>query len=127
MSDLLQNVKSLVLLQKSLDLRALRHLQIVSNIANSSDPDYKPFEAVLDGALKNMDGDGASTPMATTDEKHLQPDGASGSGGVVFVPQNTELEQEMSRLVENNLMYNASVELLNRQLRIIKLAVMDRA
>ncbi len=46
--SILQGLKSLNLLEQNLKLRAQKHLQIVSNIANFSNPDYKAFEMVLD-------------------------------------------------------------------------------
>lgn len=125
MKDILQGVKSLVLMERSLDLRALKHLQIVSNIANSSDPNYQAFEAVLDGALKDLETDGTRVAMTVTNERHMMP-GNQASQAIEYRQQVTHLEEEMARLTENNLKYNATVDLMNRKLRILKMAVVDR-
>jgi flagellar basal-body rod protein FlgB len=126
-TNIFEGIKSLALLERSLDLRALKHLQIVSNIANTTNAGYEAFEVVLDGALKGLDGDdGSSASLSVTHEKHLSP-GGPDLQGVEYKPQVTKMEEEMARLTENHLMYNASVELLNRQLRMLRLAIMDRA
>lgn len=126
MTNILDGIKTFALLERSLDLRALKHLQIVSNVANATNPEYQAFEAVLDGAMKGLSSDGSKISMAKTHERHLSP-GGTGAEGVEYEPQTTEMEQEMARLTENNLMYNASVEMLNRQLRQLMLVIQDRA
>lgn len=126
MKSIFEGIKSLAVLERSLDLRALNHLQIVSNIANSTNPGYEAFEVVLDGALKSLDGDEPQVTLSMTDERHLG-EGGPDLQGVEYKPQVTKMEEEMARLTQNHLMYNASVELLNRQLRMLRLAVTDRA
>lgn len=125
MKDIFQGVKNLALINRSLDLRAQKHLQVVSNISNSFDPNYQAFEMVLDGALKDFEPDGSGVAMKITHERHLTP-GNQASQAVEYRPQVTVLEEEMARLTENHIMYNASVDLFNRQIRLIRLAVTDR-
>ena len=72
MKSILQGLKSLNLLEQNLKLRAQKHLQIVSNIANFSNPDYKAFEMVLDVPGP---GQGALRPWGSCCKFH------NGTGG----------------------------------------------
>jgi flagellar basal-body rod protein FlgB len=120
------------LLEKSVDLRAKSQNLIASNIANAETPNFVPktlaFEEELQGALKNRQGgqQSSSAPHA----RHIPIRGAGGgssvqsvSGRVVETPAKTpgrdgnavELEDEMSKLAENQIMFNASVQMLNKK------------
>ncbi len=125
MKSILQGLKTFNLLEQNLKLRARNHLQIVSNIANSPNPDYKAFEMVLDGALQSLDGNKPNVSMSITNQRHLTPAG-SMDAGVELRPQAIEIEEQMIRLVQNHLSYNASVEILSRKLRQLKLAMEGR-
>lgn len=125
MTNIFDGIKSFALLERSLDLRALKHLQIVSNVANASNPEYQAFDVVLDDALQGLSSDTSAISMSRTDERHMAPGGGAAQG-VEYRPESVEMEQEMAKLTENNLMYNASVELLNRQLRHLRLVIADR-
>jgi flagellar basal-body rod protein FlgB len=115
-------------LGKSIDLRTKSQNLISSNIANAETPNYIPksldFEKQLQGAVKNG---GKGTP-AITNPRHLALKGTadrlqSVTGHVVETPAKTpgndgnavELENEMSRMVENQIMYNASVQMLSKK------------
>lgn len=128
--------KTVDILGKSIDLRAKQHNLISSNIANAETPNYVPkaltFEAELQGALK---GDSSATP-ATTSPRHIPLKGASGriqsvTGRVVETPATTpgkdgnavELEGEMSRMAENQIMFNASVQILTKKFEGLRTAI----
>ena len=122
------------LLGKSLDLRAKRHGLISSNLANVETPGYVPsdlsFEKQLKGAL-----DKGST-VAVTHPRHIPLKGGGVpllqvQGEVVEVgtpdaglDQNgVELEAEMGRMAENQIMYNASVQLLAKKFETLRQAI----
>ena len=127
MKNILQGLRTLNLLEQNLKLRAQNHLQIVSNIANSPNPDYKAFEMVLDGALQSLAGNKPSVSMSITNQRHLTPAGSGSMDTEVDLrPQAIEIEEQMTRLVQNHLSYNASVEILSRKLRQLKLAMEGR-
>jgi flagellar basal-body rod protein FlgB len=115
-------------LGKSIDLRAKSQNLISSNIANAETPNYVPktlnFESELQGAIKGKSR--GAGPV--TNDRHIALKGASSriqsvSGKVVETPSKTpgkdgnavEIENEMSRLVENQIMYNASVQILSKK------------
>jgi len=122
------------LLGKSLDLRSKRHALIASNLANVETPGYTPsdlsFEGQLKGALKK-----GGTP-STTNPRHIPLKGGAASldrvqGELVEVPSanagpdgnGVEMEAEMGRMAENQIMYNASVQLLGKKFEQLKQAI----
>lgn len=125
-------------LGKSIDLRNKNQNLISSNIANAETPNYVPkslaFEDELQGALK---GGKKGTP-AVTNPRHIPLKGGAAridsvAGRIVEVPAKTpgkdgnavELENEMSRMAENQIMYNASVQLLSRQFTELRTAIKE--
>lgn len=127
------------LLGKTLDLRAKRQGLISSNLANVETPGYTPtdlsFEAELKDALSNKVGQGTTqAPNA----RHIPLKGRLGwsglegvSGEVIEVPgksvgpdgNSVEMEAEMGRLAENQIMYNTSVQLLTKKMEMMKQAI----
>lgn len=125
------------LLSKNIDLRAKSHNMISANLANVETPNYTPtslsFEDELKGALKGKKG----TP-AVTNPRHIPLKGQSSSleqvqGRVLETPSPTpgkdnngvELETEMGRMVENQLMYNASIQILTKKFEGLKYAIRE--
>ncbi|HEY3308090.1 MAG TPA: flagellar basal body rod protein FlgB [Desulfuromonadaceae bacterium] len=125
------------LLGKSIDLRAKNQNLIASNVANAETPNYIPkalaFEDELQGALK-----GGKGGTALTNPRHLPLKGSgsrlqSVTGHVVETPAKTpgkdgnavELENEMTKMAENQIMYNASVQILTRQFGELRTALKE--
>lgn len=131
--------KNIELLSKNIDLRAKQQNLISSNLANVETPNYVPkslvFEDQLQGALKGR----SSGAPALANDRHLPlRGGAAGklqsvTGRIVETPAATpgkdgnavELESEMSRMMENQIMYNASVQILAKKFEGIKSALRE--
>lgn len=130
---------SVQILQKNIDLRSKNQNLISSNIANAETPNYTPkalvFEQELQGALKTV-----KNPVKSniTNPRHINIKGAdkrilSVTGRVVETPAKTpgkdgnsvELENEMTRMLENQVMYNASVQILAKKFEGIKTALRE--
>lgn len=128
--------KTVDVLSKSIDLRAKQQNLIASNIANAETPNYVPkalsFEDELQGALKGNH----SGAQAQTNPRHIPLKGISSriqsvSGRVVETPAKTpgkdgnavELEGEMGRMMENQIMYNASVQILAKKFEGLRTAI----
>ena len=128
--------KTVDVLSKSIDLRAKQQNLISSNIANAETPNYVPkalsFEDELQGALKGSHA-GA---QAQTNSRHFPLKGASSriqsvTGQIIETPAKTpgkdgnavELEAEMGRMVENQIMYNASVQILAKKFEGLRTAI----
>ena len=122
------------LLGKTLDLRAQRQNLISANLANVETPGYTPndisFESELKTALKNGGKDQRTNPrhiplkgggvsldrvqgeVIELESRNLGPDG-----------NGVEMEAEMGRMTENQIMYNASVQLLTKKFEMMKQAI----
>jgi flagellar basal-body rod protein FlgB len=127
------------LLGKTMDLRVRNHNLIAGNLANAETPGYTPtalsFKDELRQALKGANR--GATP-AVTHPRHI-PLGNSGQGidgvqgKVVETPARTagkdgnrvELENEMGRMAENQIMYNATVQFLGKKFEGLKNAIRE--
>jgi flagellar basal-body rod protein FlgB len=121
-------------LAASLKFRQLRQELIASNIANAETPGYKAKKLDFEEALaRALDTDG-ELKMKTTDSKHfnvggggfnnLEPEIYEDSNGIVSPDGNTvDRDQEMADMAENKIMYDASVQLLNKKLGLLKYAI----
>lgn len=124
------------ILAKSIDLRARQQNLISSNIANAETPNYIPkalvFEDQLQSALKSGDKSGP----AVSNPRHLPLKGsasrvASVNGRIIETASLTpgkdgngvELENEMARMMENQIMYNASVQILAKKFEGLRTAI----
>jgi len=130
------------LLGKSVDMRVKNQNLIASNIANVETPNYIPktllFEDELQGALKGNKRGGVLS--ATPNARHI-PINSSGSknalrsvtGRVIETPAKTpgkdgnavELENEMGKMAENQLMFNASVQMLTKKFEGLRSAIRE--
>lgn len=127
-------------LGKSIDLRAKNQNLIASNIANAETPNFVPktlvFEQELQGALKERQAGQRS--FSAPHARHIPVRGAgagnsvqSVSGQVVETPAKTpgkdgnavELENEMGRMAENQVMFNASVQMLTKKFEGLRTAI----
>ena len=128
------------LLGKSIDLRAKNQNLIAYNVANAETPGFIPktlvFEQELQGALKSNHSMHAATP-ALTNARHISLRNVNASsvqsvsGKVLETPAKTpgkdgnavELEDEMGKLAENQIMFNASVQMLNKNFEGLRTAI----
>lgn len=130
--------KTIDVLDKGIDLRAKQQNLISANIANAETPNYVPkalsFEDELQGAIKGAHA--GTRPLAQTNSRHFPLKGGNSriqsvTGRIVETPAKTpgkdgnavELEGEMGRMVENQIMYNASVQLLAKQFGELRIAI----
>lgn len=119
---------TITLLERNIHLRAQNHSQIAANIANSETPGYVPsrlrFEEQLKGALEQ----GPKAASAITNSRHIplkgqgqalesvqgvlqeSPTGTPGRDG-----NGVELEQEMSQMAENQILYTASIQIIGKK------------
>ena len=122
--------KTFNMLEKSLNILSKRQTLINSNIANLDTPRYKPreinFREALDKAMNNK-----TIGMFQTHPWHFNSrDGYLGdvyvdtdqtSNGINYV----DIDKEMTKLAENNLIYKTGVEALLRKLAALKHAIIE--
>jgi flagellar basal-body rod protein FlgB len=126
--------KTLDALKAALDFREMRQEIISSNIANAETPGYKAKRLKFEDALARALDVDDQREMKTEDEAHydvgnggfknLEPEVILDPNGVISESGNTVDEQdEMSRLVENKIMFDALVQLVNKKLALKKYAI----
>jgi flagellar basal-body rod protein FlgB len=110
-------------IETSLDITKKRHGLITSNIANLDTPGYRAKDIDFKDALKDA-LEGKSADLFRTNPRHF--------GSVVSHPTpplssagSVDIDEEMSKLAENNLRYRATVEVLLRKLSKLKLAIAE--
>jgi len=125
------------LLAKNLDLRARRHEYIAGNIGNMETPNYTPnnlsFEKALQDPVKNRKAGGGG---GVTHPRHIPLKGVAGTveevHGVVEERASrsaggdgnrVDMEVEMGKLAENQILFNASIQVLSKKFEGLKYAV----
>jgi flagellar basal-body rod protein FlgB len=133
------------LLGKNIDLRTRNQNLITSNLANAETPGYTPksleFEQELRSAVKNSSErmNHSSTSSSVTNPAHIPLRGSSAgkigdvTGRVIETPAKTpgrdgnsvELENEMSKMMQNQVLFNASVQLLSKKFEGLRTALRE--
>jgi flagellar basal-body rod protein FlgB len=126
--------KTIQALATSLNFRQMRQELIAANIANAETPGYKSkrldFEAALARAL-DIDG---QMSMNSSDKRHfnvgsggfdnLQPEVYDDPNGIVSEDGNTvDRDHELALMAENKILYDATIQLLNKKLGLKKYAI----
>jgi flagellar basal-body rod protein FlgB len=120
--------KSIDTLSGVLDFRSERHKVIASNIANIDTPNYRPKDLVFKEELKAMINNEDGVTMTRTRENHLSERSIPGKKAefeVIDAGEKVDLDTEMAKLAENNLMYNLTVEFLSRKFRGLNTVLRD--
>ena len=129
MVDLLISDKTINLLEKSLNVSARRHRVIANNLANQDTMGYQPrdldFRKTLEQELRKDSG-----PVVRTHAKHLEyrsspSQSKRGRGARQADSGALDIEKEMTNLMENNIKYRTSVEMLIRKMGILKNAIVE--
>ena len=126
--------KTIGLLQRALDIRGERHRIISANIANQDTPGYKATEVRFKEAL-NVSLGAPGLPLSNTHPAHMTSPEASPSSARVpsskssasarLDGNNVNAEQEMAKLAENTLMYDATIQMIANKFRALKNAVRE--
>ncbi|MDI6687263.1 MAG: flagellar basal body rod protein FlgB [Desulfobacterales bacterium] len=95
--------KTIEMLSGVLDFQSQRHKVIASNIANIDTPNYRPKDIVFKEELKTLISNKNMVKIDKTDFE------------VIDTGEMVDLDSEMAKLAENNLMHNLTVELLARK------------
>ncbi|MCL2030403.1 MAG: flagellar basal body rod protein FlgB [Oscillospiraceae bacterium] len=124
------------LMQKSLDVMALRQEVIAHNIANADTPNYKvqhvEFESLYRQALQ--DRANGAVQLKTSSPRHIQSDFANPekvSPAVVSETwhtmrmdgSNVDVDQEMTELAMNTIRYQLTLQQVSEELKRLKTAI----
>jgi len=117
------------LVSRSLKLRVLRHEVLASNVANVDTPGYRRKDVPFEKLMRAYLGEG-ELPLRRTRPEHLSLASPEVSPRVVEpedvgTPNNVSLEEEMSKLMENHLLYQATVQALIKEIQIMREAITE--
>jgi len=127
MPDKLSFGKTFYALEKAIGLAQQRNAVITSNISNLDTPGYKPkdinFKSELDRAIETNH----KTDLVRTDPRHIS---MQMNGDQIVEPYEeqgewngynwADIDSEMTKLTENNLVYRTAVEALLRKMNLLK-------
>ncbi|MGZ3688464.1 MAG: flagellar basal body rod protein FlgB [Bdellovibrionota bacterium] len=121
-------------LNTSLNLRLINQNVISSNIANADTPGYKAKAVEFESALRDALGVGNKLQPAETSPQHIvhratdpvDPEIYDDPNGVESLDGNTvDRASEMAKMAENQILYDASAEMLKRKLGMLKYAISE--
>src|SRR5262245_4182741 len=121
-------------LNTSLNLRLLNQNVVSSNIANADTPGYKSKAVEFEGALRDALQMGSDIKLKEGDPRHkvhrptdpVEPEIYEDPNGVESLDGNTvDRAAEMAKLAENQLLYDASAEMLKRKLGMLRYAITE--
>ena len=120
------------MISKSLDISAKRHNLIASNIANMDTIGYTPtdldFQSALTRAMEGPEPD----YVAKTHGKHLSPNtgvspyspkGEDSEDVDIYHLDSVNIDTEMMHLMQNNVKYKSTAEMLLRKMTILNYAI----
>jgi len=123
-------------MKKTLDLLSARQNLISSNIGNLDTPGFKASDLDFQGQLREALGSGKLT-IEATNKKHFGPktsnissltpepfeeeDAAKSNGN------NVNVDKEMAKLAENQIVYNATIQLMMKRASTIRAAISEQA
>ncbi len=123
--------KTISLMEKVLDLRSAKHNVIASNIANVDTPNYRSFNLIVEEELKKTKGHSGLIPIEKTHPMHLS-NNAAGLNSVQYKltespnvtlrgdRNSVDLDKEMAKMTENNIMFNALTQIIARKFEGLK-------
>ncbi len=115
----------------ALKLRSYKQSLLASNIANVDTPGYRrkdiPFQKVMQAYLSNQD-----LSLKRTDPRHISNKPTSINEILetykdksLGTPNNVSLEQEVTELVQNQVMYEATLQALSKEIQRLKEAITE--
>lgn len=122
-------------LEESLNHRLRRQQVITSNLVNAHTPGFRALGYDFEKQLQSAVGSDDELPLRTTHADHVRNPGVKGDGTVeadLFVKpteslgndgNSVDVDAEMGDLAANQLLYRATVELLNRRLGMLRYGI----
>jgi flagellar basal-body rod protein FlgB len=121
-------------LDNAMNLRLVNQNVISSNIANADTPGYHTKKVEFEGALRQAMAVDGNLPIEGDNPGHIviQGDGpvtaaiADDMNGVESLDGNTvNRSEEMAKMVENQLLYDAAAEMLKKKLGMLKYSITE--
>jgi flagellar basal-body rod protein FlgB len=114
------------LIERSLNVRTLRHKVLSANIANAGSPDHVSnevdFQTVLQASMENP----FQVSLGKTHPAHLEQGFESAvQAEVAQDGEAFDLDRELAKLAENNLMFLAGVQALIKKFEALKVTIVE--
>ncbi len=120
------------MIRKSMDISSRRHNLIAGNIANIDTIGYAPSDIDFQSALKRAMTEPEPDNLDKTNVKHL-PGNIDGSAGQInsmdsedvdiYHLDSVNIDTEMMNLMENNVKFRSTAEMLLRKMTILNYAI----
>tara|TARA_Y100000588_G_C13496818_1_gene603438 strand:+ start:146 stop:526 length:381 start_codon:yes stop_codon:yes gene_type:complete len=122
-------------MKKSLNMMSTRQNLISSNISNVDTPSFKTSDIDFQGQLREALGSKGNLNLRATNEKHFGPstskvkdltpdpfeeDTVAKSNG-----NNVNIDNEMAKMAENQIIYNATVQLMIKRGATVRSAITE--
>ena len=127
MTDKLSIGKTFNLLENAMNVSKQRHSLLLSNVANLDTPGFKAKDLDFKAAMAKALNGSQRMDLAKTDSGHMGPPAGSVSGADIVEEEGEwngfnwmNVDQVMTKLTENNLIYRTSTEALLRKIAIMK-------
>lgn len=130
---------TLAQLERSLDVRLVRHNVLSGNVANVDTPGYAPKDVDFAQALADIQAAGRDHAptggLRETNARHIGGAAAAGSGSVRVIDvggespnldgNRVDIDHTMVALAENGLQYGASARAASKKLGILRYVTSD--
>ncbi len=114
--------KSTNLLEKMLDVSAIKHKVIANNIANINTPGYKKMDVSFAEQVKKLIQDTSTSNFDTLQPKIVISKESTGEA-IRNDGNNVDMDKEVSSMVRNTLSYNIYTQLLAKKMEMVKSAI----
>jgi flagellar basal-body rod protein FlgB len=114
-------------LQKAINIAQQRNLYITGNISNIDTPGYKPKDIDFKNELASALETNRTVALEKTDPRHISME---NNDRQIITPSEEQgewngynwvnIDKEMTKLTENNLVYRSAVEVLLRKISLLK-------
>lgn len=127
----------ITLLERSLDFRAQRNALLAGNVANLETPGYKAKDLIFETALAKAMQARTPGPLTVTNPRHLDGRNAtplemvkpvlirSGNPIASLDGNSVDIEREMAKIGENQVAYQALIQMLTHKFLALKTAIRD--
>ena len=120
-------------LEYAMDFRLERGNMIAANLANVDTPGYTPVDLSFNEQLNSFLDNGNPAGMRKTDAHHLGAREGAPRGEAEFdyfaLPNedgnSVDLDHEMSKLAENQLLYRAATKVYSKRMALLKYAIQE--
>ena len=111
------------LLEHSLSWRSRRHEVISGNVANLDTPNYTRKDLKFHDMLTSYLHGGPKVGLTSTHPTHIQKDRSNLAGLIQDSGNAVDIDREMVEMAENQLSYQASVQMLNKKLDALRTVI----